>query len=152
MIQLSFTVAAAENPPDAANLQPVSNLIELQNAVTLLNEYTKLIKQLQTKTEFLEAIKRHQRNELVLMKLENQNLKRTISGLRNLAEINIQEIINQTEEAPRLKNYQKLVKELSSSLKIHDQLFNTTEELIRTTQLSYKEMLEMINKKEQENN
>ena len=84
--------------------------------------------------------------------MQNQNLKRTISGLRNLAEINIQEIINQTEEAPRLKNYQKLVKELSSSLKIHDQLFNTTEELIRTTQLSYKEMLEMINKKEQENN
>ena len=142
-------MASVDDSTNAANLQPVSNLVELQNAVHLLNEYRKLIKQLQTKTEFLEAIKRHQRNDLVLIKLENQNLKRTVAGLRRLAELNVQEILSQKEENKRIENYQKLIKELGSSLRTHDELFNTTEELIKTTQTSYKEILELVRKKEE---
>ena len=142
-------MASVDDSTNAANLQPVSGLVELQNAVHLLNEYRKLIKQLQTKTEFLEAIKRHQRNDLVLIKLENQNLKRTVAGLRRLAELNVQEILSQKEENKRIENYQKLIKELGSSLRTHDELFNTTEELIKTTQTSYKEILELVRKKEE---
>lgn len=142
-------MASVDDSTNAANLQPVSNLVELQNAVHLLNEYRKLIKQLQTKTEFLEAIKRHQRNDLILIKLENQNLKRTVAGLRRLAELNVQEILSQKEENKRIENYQKLIKELGSSLRTHDELFNTTEELIKTTQTSYKEILELVRKKEE---
>ena len=142
-------MASVDDSTNAANLQPVSNLVELQNAVHLLNEYRKLIKQLQTKTEFLEAIKRHQRNDLVLIKLENQNLKRTVAGLRRLAELNVQEILSQKEENKRIENYQKLIKELGSSLRTHDKLFNTTEELIKTTQTSYKEILELVRRKEE---
>ena len=142
-------MASVDDSTHAANLQPVSNLIELQNAVHLLNEYRKLIKQLQTKSEFLEAIKRHQRNDLILIKLENQNLKRTVAGLRRLAELNVQEILTQKEENKRIENYQKLIKELGSSLRTHDKLFNTTEELIKTTQTSYREILELVKKKEQ---
>ena len=142
-------MASVDDSTHAANLQPVSNLIELQNAVHLLNEYRKLIKQLQTKSEFLEAIKRHQRNDLILIKLENQNLKRTVAGLRRLAELNVQEILTQKEENKRIENYQKLIKELGSSLRTHDELFNTTEELIKTTQTSYREILELVKKKEQ---
>ena len=139
-------MASVEETTNAANLQPVGNLIELQNAVHLLNEYRKLIKQLQTKTEFLEAIKRHQRNDLVLTKLENQNLKRTVCGLRRLADLNVQEIVIEKEESKRLDNYQKLVKELGSSLRTHDELFKTTDELIKSTQASYKEVLELVKK------
>ena len=142
-------MASVDDSTHAANLQPVSNLIELQNAVHLLNEYRKLIKQLQTKSEFLEAIKRHQRNDLILIKLENQNLKRTVAGLRRLAELNVQEILTQKEENKRIENYQKLIKELGSSLRTHDELFNTTEELIKTTQTSYREILELVTKKEE---
>ena len=142
-------MASVDDSTNAANLQPVSNLVELQNAVHLLNEYRKLIKQLQTKTEFLEAIKRHQRNDLILIKLENQNLKHTVAGLRRLAELNVQEILSQKEENKRIENYQKLIKELGSSLRTHDELFNTTEELIKTTQTSYKEILELVRKKEE---
>ena len=142
-------MASVDDSTNAANLQPVSGLVELQNAVHLLNEYRKLIKQLQTKTEFLEAIKRHQRNDLILIKLENQNLKRTVAGLRRLAELNVQEILSQKEENKRIENYQKLIKELGSSLRTHDELFNTTEELIKTTQTSYKEILELVRKKEE---
>ena len=142
-------MASVDDSTNAANLQPVSNLVELQNAVHLLNEYRKLIKQLQTKTEFLEAIKRHQRNDLVLIKLENQNLKRTVAGLRRLAELNVQEILSQKEENKRIENYQKLIKELGSSLRTHDELFNTTEELIKTTQTSYREIIELVRKKEE---
>ena len=144
-------MASNDDSLDAPNLQPVSNLVELQNAVHLLNEYRKLIKELQTKTEFLEAVKRHQRNELILAKLENRNLKRTIAGLRRLSELNIQQIINKKEESERLKNYQNLVKELNGSLRIHDELFGTTEELIRTTQTSYREILELFSKKVESN-
>ena len=144
-------MASNDDSLDAPNLQPVSNLVELQNAVHLLNEYRKLIKELQTKTEFLEAVKRHQRNELILTKLENRNLKRTIAGLRRLSELNIQQIINKKEESERLKNYQNLVKELNGSLRIHDELFGTTEELIRTTQTSYREILELFSKKVESN-
>ena len=142
-------MASVDDSTNAANLQPVSNLVELQNAVHLLNEYRKLIKQLQTKTEFLEAIKRHQRNDLILIKLENQNLKRTVASLRRLAELNVQEILSQKEENKRIENYQKLIKELGSSLRTHDELFNTTEELIKTTQTSYREIIELVRKKEE---
>ena len=143
----SFKVASGGEASDAANLRPVGNLIELQNAVTLLNEYRTLIKQLQNKSEFLEAVKKHQRNELTLIKLENNNLKRTVAGLRRLAELNVQEIVNQKEETQKLEGYQKLVRELGGSLRTHDELFNTTEELIKATQGSYKELLELVSKK-----
>ena len=84
-----------------------------------------------------------------MIKLENQNLKRTVAGLRRLAELNVQEILSQKEENKRIENYQKLIKELGSSLRTHDELFNTTEELIKTTQTSYKEILELVRKKEE---
>ena len=79
-----------------------------------------------------------------MIKLENQNLKRTVAGLRRLAELNVQEILSQKEENKRIENYQKLIKELGSSLRTHDELFNTTEELIKTTQTSLATEMEVL--------